>query len=69
MGASVKSGRGKEAKGVAHHDAADKFAEFELAPFAAMMKQGKNTIALEGHNRTLDSSDLTLHPTLILKTE
>ena len=64
---NVRKGRGKSATGVAHHDAVGKFDEFALAPFASMMTKGKNTIAIEGHNHSIDSSDLTLHPTLILK--
>lgn len=66
---NIKKGRGKSATGVAQHDAAGKFDKFALAPFAAMMKEGKNTIAIEGHNQRINSSDLTLHPTLILKTK
>lgn len=66
---NVRSGRGKAAKGVANHEAAGRFDQFELALFAEMLKEGKNTIAIEGHNSKIDSSDLTLHPTLILKTE
>ncbi|NWK55944.1 metallophosphoesterase family protein [Verrucomicrobiaceae bacterium N1E253] len=65
---NVKKGRGKEAKGVAHHDAV-KFDQFDLSPFASLLKEGNNTIAIEGHNRNLNSSDLSLHPTLILKTK
>ena len=66
---NIKKGRGKSATGVAQHDALRKFDEFALAPFASMMTQGKNTIAIEGHNKDINSSDLTLHPTLILKTK
>lgn len=65
---NVKEGRGETAKGVAHHDAI-KFDKFDLSTFAPLLKKGKNTIAIEGHNRSINSSDLSLHPTLILKTK
>lgn len=63
----VRKGRGKNATGIAQHDALDKFELFELEPFITLLKQGKNTIAIEGHNRSLNSSDFTLHPTLMMK--
>ncbi len=63
----VRKGRGKDARGIAQHDALDKFEHFELEPFVTLLKKGKNTIAIEGHNRSLKSSDFTLHPTVILK--
>ena len=39
-----------------------------LAPFAKFFKEGRNVIALEGHNHKKDSSDLTLDPFLVLDT-
>lgn len=65
---NVKNGRGKAAQGVSHHDARQ-FDKFDLAPFASLLKKGTNTIAIEGHNRSLNSTDLSLHPALILKTK
>ena len=65
----VKEGRGKNAKGIAQHEAQNNFSMFDLSPYANLLKVGKNTIALEGHNHAKTSSDFTLHPTLILKTK
>jgi len=63
----VRKGRGKNATGIAQHDALNKFELFGLEPFATLFKQGKNTISIEGHNWSAKSSDFTLHPTIILK--
>jgi hypothetical protein len=65
----VRKGRGKNAVGIAQHDALKKFELFDLSPYARLLKPGKNTIAIEGHNHSLKSSDFTLHPTLILGTK
>lgn len=42
---------------------------FSLAEFAKALKTGKNVIALEGHNTSLDSSDLSIDPFLVLETQ
>jgi hypothetical protein len=42
---------------------------FPLASFAESFKEGKNVIAIEGHNDGKDSSDLSLDPALLLETE
>lgn len=42
---------------------------FSLEKFSESFKQGKNVIALEGHNDGKDSSDLSLDPVLLLETE
>lgn len=65
----VKKGRGKAARGIAHHEAKNAFEMFDLSPFAHLFKKGTNTIAIEGHNQDIKSSDFTLHPTVILATE
>ena len=41
---------------------------FPLGKFAFSFREGKNVIALEGHNSGLESSDLSLDPALILET-
>ncbi|MBT8036277.1 MAG: metallophosphoesterase family protein [Verrucomicrobiae bacterium] len=64
----VRKGEGKNATGIAQHDAHNKFELFDLSPYAHLLKKGKNTIAIEGHNHSLTSSDFTLHPALLLKT-
>lgn len=63
----VRNGRGKNATGIAQHDALNTFEYFDLSPYAHLLKPGKNIISIEGHNHKITSSDLTLHPTLILK--
>jgi acid phosphatase type 7 len=42
---------------------------YPLAEFAASFREGKNVIALEGHNDDKDSSDLSLDPSLLLETD
>lgn len=42
---------------------------FSLAEFADTFKEGKNVIALECHNVSKDSSDLSLDPTLVVETD
>jgi hypothetical protein len=41
---------------------------FSLAEFADAFKVGTNVIALEGHNVTVDSSDMSLDPYLVVET-
>ncbi len=41
---------------------------YSLAEFADSFQEGKNVIALEGHNDSKDSSDLSLDPSLLLET-
>ena len=65
----VKEGRGKEAKEVTPHDA-DKEEVFEIdKKFNRLLKEGKNLIAIEGHNRGADSSDFTLDPKFWVKVD
>lgn len=64
----VGKGRGANARQISSHEANRKFELFEFSTSANLFKKGKNTIAIEGHNVSKDSSDFTLHPTLILKT-
>jgi hypothetical protein len=42
---------------------------FSLSAFADAFKEGKNVIALEGHNTDKESSDLSLDPALVLESE
>ncbi len=50
---------------VASHEASG-FEYFSLAKFADAFREGENVIAIEGHNRGLDSSDFTLDPYLLM---
>ena len=63
----VDKGRGKNAKGFHPHEANNQFQFFPFRGKDGMLKPGKNVIAIEGHNANLDSTDLTLHPSLIIK--
>ena len=48
------------------HEADGKFERIPLRDLTKILKRGEaNTLAIEGHNISLDSSDFTLHPTLI----
>lgn len=67
----IDSGRGAGAKGIEKHDPDQKdkqvFDYFSLSHVKTLLStDGPNTIAIEGHNVTLDSSDFTLDPILIL---
>ncbi len=58
----VEEGRGKEAKGIKDHDAAKEETFVIDKEFNRHLKSGHNILAIEGHNRALDSSDFTLDP-------
>ncbi|MDB4284550.1 hypothetical protein N9888_02805 [Akkermansiaceae bacterium] len=48
-------------------EANGKFTYFPLREAAKFFNlDGKNVLSIEGHNANLDSSDFTLHPTLLL---
>ncbi|MDA7613517.1 metallophosphoesterase family protein [Verrucomicrobiales bacterium] len=65
----IKEGRGRDAKEIAQHDA-DKEEVFEIdKKFNRLLKEGKNLLAIEGHNRGLDSSDFTLDPKFWVKVD
>jgi hypothetical protein len=52
---------------VEHHESSG--AEYyPLSSFAKFFREGKNVIALEGHNVSKESSDLSLDPALVLET-
>ncbi len=60
----VGSGRGPDAQGIASHEA--RGAEyFEIKDFAKLLRAGKNVLCIEGHNRSINSSDFTLDPFLV----
>ncbi|MGB1259312.1 MAG: hypothetical protein ACPG6P_04670, partial [Akkermansiaceae bacterium] len=61
--------RAAKAKGIVSHEADGKFTFFDLSPYAQHFKVGKNTICIEGHNTNINSTDFTLHPTLLVKTK
>jgi hypothetical protein len=43
--------------------------EFDLSAYKGLLQSGRNVLAIEVHNRTLDSSDLSLIPELIARTQ
>ncbi len=61
---NVKKGSGKEAKDIRSGEASDDYIAFKLEPFASTLREGRNVIAIEGHNSKLESSDFTLDPFL-----
>lgn len=63
---NVASGYLGTAKDVKSHEASGKFHYFPLPKAKDLLKPGKNMIAIEIHNDDLKSSDLTVHPWLIL---
>ncbi len=63
----IKRGRGKDVVGVSNHEAQNHFELIDLSVFASYLHEGKNLISVEGHNKSVNSSDFTLHPTLLLK--
>ncbi|MDC1206579.1 metallophosphoesterase family protein [Akkermansiaceae bacterium] len=63
----VDTKQGAAAKGFTLHEANGKFTYFPLREAAKFFNlDGKNVLSIEGHNANLDSSDFTLHPTLLL---
>ena len=55
----VDSGSGVNARGFYRHEATE-YEYFSLDKHKKLLKEGKNVLAIEGHNVTLDSNDLTL---------
>ncbi len=63
----VGKGNGKTAGDISSHEANGNFELFELGSFTELFNTGKNTIAIEGHNHSPNSSDFTIHPSLVLQ--
>ncbi len=59
-------GSGKDASGIATREPGD-FEEFEIKDVRSLLQPGKNVFALEGHNRSLDSSDFSLDPMVLVQ--
>ena len=45
------------------------FEEFVVRNARSLLKSGRNVLAIEGFNRTIDSSDFSLHPALSMSPE
>lgn len=63
----VENGSGARASGLVSHEAKPEYRYFPID--STLLKQGKNTIAIEGHNMNLSSSDFTLDPFIIRPTK
>ena len=63
---NVKEGRGEEAKGIRSSEAEKDPVAFRLEPYSQHLKVGPNVLAIEGHNKDLESSDFTLDPFIFL---
>lgn len=61
----VDTGSGDAAKGFHPHEARKVVRFFSLRKFQKLFRNGRNVIAIEGHNANLDSSDFTLDPFVI----
>jgi len=44
---------------------AEGFEDIDISGYRSLLEAGKNVLALQGHNRSLDSSDLSLAPSLL----
>lgn len=64
--AGVGSGQGSDAEKIRSHEAR-KFETFPIEDFEALLRDGPNVLAIEGHNVSLTSSDFTLDPYLAVQ--
>lgn len=63
----IDKGRGAAADGFTVHEANGNFNNFPLPQIRKFLKPGeKNVLTIEGHNANMESSDFTLHPTLLI---
>ncbi|HTG44695.1 MAG TPA: hypothetical protein VK633_09200, partial [Verrucomicrobiae bacterium] len=60
-------GAGKDAKEVKSHDANGHYSYHALKDFEKHLKDGRNVIAIEGHNSSMESSDFLLDPWLLIE--
>jgi len=58
-------GSGETAKAIGHE--AGKFESFTIEDFRSLLRSGTNVIAIEGHNHSVDSSDFSLDPIVLVK--
>ena len=63
----VGIGSGRNARIIKSHDAGGRFNYFAFKDFEKHLRNGVNVLAIEGHNNSLESSDFTLDPYLILE--
>ena len=60
----VGRGRGKSAGSIGSHEA-ERFSYFPIKGFEKLLVEGKNILAIEGHNTSSGSSDFSLDPILV----
>ena len=60
-------GTGKDAKEIKPHDATGRYSYYPLKDFEKHLRDGKNVLAIEGHNATINSHDFTLDPFLVIE--
>jgi len=60
-------GAGKDAKEIKQHDATGRYSYYPLKDFEKVLKDGKNVMAIEGHNASINSHDFTLDPFLVIE--
>jgi acid phosphatase type 7 len=65
--AGVGVGSGRNARNIKTHDAQGRYEYFPLKDYEKYLKDGVNALAIEGHNKDLESSDFTLDPYLIVE--
>ena len=65
--ANVLKGTGAKASGLKRHEAR-KYERFPIEDFRELLHSGENVIAVEGHNVSIDSSDFSLDPYVLIKT-
>ena len=65
--AGVGAGSGRNARNIKRHNAGGRYNYFAFKDFEKHLRDGVNVIAIEGHNKDLESSDFTLDPYLILE--
>ncbi|MCI0747444.1 MAG: metallophosphoesterase family protein [Verrucomicrobia subdivision 3 bacterium] len=63
----VGIGSGRNARNIKAHDAGGTYSYFPLKDYEKYLKDGVNVLAIEGHNQSLESSDFTLDPYLLLE--
>jgi hypothetical protein len=62
----VGKGSGREAQQVKSHDAL-KFSYFPIKDFDKHLRNGRNMLAIEGHNTSVDSHDFLVDPYLLIE--
>jgi hypothetical protein len=62
----VGQGHGREAREVKSHDAS-RHSYFSLAKYLTHLRTGRNVLAIEGHNASLESNDFLIDPFLVIE--